>query len=221
MTLAKMTQNVTILIRLIMSIAEAPQVSISIEVPTIPSANLTGEVVPPMIAHDPIKIIRRVDWGAQPPLGPSPALSAIPTPYVVIGHTETDPCLNESNCIQQVRRLQNSHIQWNKWDDIGYNFLVGGDGNIYVGRGWNVEGVHTFNYNKKSIGVGFIGDFDKVSPNEKQLRAAQQLLELGVKFRELASDYKLLGQKQLIRTASPGEQLYKIIQTWPHWRASP
>lgn len=29
------------------------------------------------------------------------------------------------------------------WDDIGYNFLVGGDGEVYEGRGWDKQGAHT------------------------------------------------------------------------------
>jgi N-acetylmuramoyl-L-alanine amidase len=38
------------------------------------------------------------------------------------------------------------------WDDIGYNFLVGEDGNIYEGRGWTQTGAHCIGYNSKSIG---------------------------------------------------------------------
>ncbi|XP_011315365.1 peptidoglycan-recognition protein SD-like [Fopius arisanus] len=217
-----MAQNITILIRLVMAVAEAPQLAITIELPNPSSStNLTTTPSPPLTAHDPVKMIGRGNWGAQPPLGQSPALEMIPTPYVIIGHTGTKSCSTEAECSQKVRLIQSLHTEGNKWDDIGYNFLVGGDGNIYVGRGWNVEGVHTFNYNKKSIGVGFIGTFNDLAPNEKQLRAAQQLLELGVKFRELTSDYKLLGQRQVISTISPGEQLYGIIQTWPHWSATP
>jgi hypothetical protein len=38
------------------------------------------------------------------------------------------------------------------WADIGYNFLVGEDGNIYTGRDWTNVGAHTVGYNSKSIG---------------------------------------------------------------------
>jgi N-acetylmuramoyl-L-alanine amidase len=51
----------------------------------------------------------------------------------------------------------------NKWNDIGYNFLVGEDGNVYEGRGWNTVGTHAGNFNKKSIGICFIGNFTGVS----------------------------------------------------------
>lgn len=29
------------------------------------------------------------------------------------------------------------------WWDIAYNFLIGGDGAVYEGRGWDSEGSHT------------------------------------------------------------------------------
>lgn len=42
-------------------------------------------------------------------------------------------------------------------------FLIGGDGNVYEGCGWTHEGAHTYGYNKKSIGIGFIGNFESKS----------------------------------------------------------
>lgn len=63
------------------------------------------------------------------------------------------------------------------WDDIGYNFLVGGDGNVYEGRDWDRLGAHTLGYNVRSIGIAFIGTFIEVKPPEHQLIAAQQLIE--------------------------------------------
>ena len=46
------------------------------------------------------------------------------------------------------------------WEDIGYNFLVGEDGNIYEGRGWGKHGAHSKPYNSKSIGICMIGNFN-------------------------------------------------------------
>lgn len=37
--------------------------------------------------------------------------------------------------------------------------MVGGDGYIYEGRGWGKEGAYAKGYNKKSVGIGFIGIF--------------------------------------------------------------
>lgn len=42
-----------------------------------------------------------------------------------------------------VRQIQTFHIESRGWFDIGYNFLIGGDGAAYEGRGWKTEGAHT------------------------------------------------------------------------------
>lgn len=101
--------------------------------------------------------------------------------------------------------------------DIGYNFLVGGDGNIYEGVGWNRQGAHTYRYNRRSICIAFIGTFTKVKPPKRQLLAAQKLIERGSELKKLSSDYRLFGHRQLIEIESPGRELYKIIVKWPHW----
>lgn len=70
--------------------------------------------------------------------------------------------------------------------DIGYNFLIGGDGNVYEGLGWNRQGEHTKGYNKRSICIAFIGTFTKVQSPLRQLCAAEKLIEHGVKFKKIA-----------------------------------
>jgi hypothetical protein len=36
---------------------------------------------------------------------------------------------------------------------------VGGDGNVYEGRGWHQVGAHTYGFNKRSVGIALIGEF--------------------------------------------------------------
>lgn len=55
--------------------------------------------------------------------------------------------------------LKNDHMNRKGWNDIGYNFLVGEDGNVYEGRGWGKQGAHSVPFNKKSIGICIIGDY--------------------------------------------------------------
>ena len=45
------------------------------------------------------------------------------------------------------------------WEDIGYNFVIGEDGNAYTGRGWDNAGAHARSYNNRSIGICIIGNF--------------------------------------------------------------
>lgn len=103
--------------------------------------------------------------------------------------------------------------------DVKYNFLVGGDGAIYVGKGWDVAGEHTSKYSMAGIGIAFIGTYINQAPSKLQIDAAQKLIEDGVKMEKLIEDYTVYGQRQLIESQNPGRALYEIIQKWEHWRS--
>ena len=159
----------------------------------------------------------RLEWGAMPPVRPPHLLEVLPPSRVIISHTATPFCYTQTHCILKVRVAQTFHIESKGWDDIAYNFLVGGDGNVYEGRGWDVEGAHTFKFNHRSIGISFIGTFTNDKPTPEQLAAAQSLIQFGVKNGKISKDYKLFGHRQCIKTESPGQTLYQIIETWDHW----
>lgn len=133
--------------------------------------------------------------------------------------------------------MQTYHMESKAWDDIGYNFLVGGDGDVYEGikltiflishdsqlksskgRGWDKQGAHTKGYNAGSIGIAYIGTFNKKLPNERQLNAGFLIMEEGVNLGKLTPDYKIFAHRQLIASESPGAAFYEIIKTWKHWR---
>ncbi|XP_063986629.1 peptidoglycan-recognition protein LC-like [Diachasmimorpha longicaudata] len=182
---------------------------------------LEPAIDPNDILTEDVRIVQRVEWGAQPPSSAPVALKFLPAPYVIISHTASTNCTTQAQCSLRVRVTQTMHIEGNGWDDIGYNFLVGGDGLAYKGRGWDVEGAHTFNYNKKSIGISCIGTFNTVTPPKRQLVALRRLIEAGVKQGKIADNYKLMGHRQFTETLSPGEMLYRIITTWDHWSPKP
>lgn len=117
----------------------------------------------------------------------------------------------------RVRLIQMFHMESRQWDDIGYNFLVAGDGSAYFGRGWDYIGAHTLGYNRYSIGIAFIGTFNNEVPPQKQIEACQKLIKLGVQLGKISKDYKLFAHRQLSSTLSPGDKLYNIIKQWPHF----
>lgn len=167
-----------------------------------------------------VRFVERNEWGAQPPSEQLKKMK-LPVPYVIISHTATEFCTTQSECTFHVRFAQTFHIESRKWSDIAYNFLVGGDGLVYVGRSWDYMGAHAFGFNNISIGIAFIGTFNSVIPPKNQLYAAQKVIELGVEHGKIAPDYKLLAHRQVSKTLSPGDALYSIIQTWPHWSSVP
>jgi len=69
-----------------------------------------------------------------------------------------------------------SCVQTAGWDDIGYNYLVGEDGNVYEGRGWNHQGAHVKEYNSVSLGFSVIGDYSTRLPNKAALNTVKQLI---------------------------------------------
>uniref|UniRef100_A0A2H1VNW2 Peptidoglycan recognition protein n=1 Tax=Spodoptera frugiperda TaxID=7108 RepID=A0A2H1VNW2_SPOFR len=171
---------------------------------------------PLLIAPDHLRIVPRSDWLAQPVENELDKIRQ-PVPWVIISHTATESCKTQSECVLRVRLIQMFHIESRKWDDIGYNFLVAGDGSAYYGRGWDYVGAHTLGYNKYSIGISFIGTFNNDPPPQNQIDACIKLLKRGVEIGKLAKDYKLFAHRQLASTLSPGDKLYDIIKEWPHF----
>ncbi|XP_006871529.1 PREDICTED: peptidoglycan recognition protein 1 [Chrysochloris asiatica] len=142
----------------------------------------------------------------------------LPVRYVVVSHTAGSTCDSPALCQQQARNVQHYQMQ-NEWCDVGYNFLIGEDGLVYEGRGWKVKGDHTgVTWNPMSIGITFMGNYMERVPPPRALRAAQNLLACGVAVGALSPHYEVKGHRDVQQTLSPGDQLYSIIQTWPHYR---
>lgn len=62
------------------------------------------------------------------------------------------------------------------WDDIGYNYLVGEDGNAYEGRGWDHKGAQVRACNSVSLGFSVIGNYNTRLPNISALSVVKQLI---------------------------------------------
>jgi len=165
------------------------------------------------------RVFRRRNWLAQPPYHPL-APNTLPIKMVIVCHTATDECQTTSDCVLSVRYIQMFHMESFHWDDIGYSFLIGGDGIVYEGRGWDMMGAHTKGHNLGTLGVAFIGTFVNKMPNDLQVEAFHKLLDVGVRIGKVATDYTLVAQCQLQVTASPGFVLARNLTSWPHYDAS-
>nr|AAR92030.1 peptidoglycan recognition protein [Argopecten irradians] len=168
---------------------------------------------------DNIHVISRDDWGARSPTTRS-GLSD-PVNMFLVHHTATDTCDDVSSCSSILRGIQNYHINNKEWSDIGYSFLIGGDGQVYEGRGWGVVGAHTYNYNRRGYAVSFIGNFETTLPSTRARNAARALIQCGVDKGHINEDYTLHGHRDADRrvhpTVCPGQRLYDEISTWPHF----
>ncbi|KAK7793877.1 hypothetical protein R5R35_014156 [Gryllus longicercus] len=163
-------------------------------------------------------LVGRAAWGAAPPRQverqEGPALLA------VVHHTYVPGACNSSAaCEAAMRAMQRYHQEERGWNDIGYNFVVGGDGRVYEGRGWGVVGAHALHYNLRSVGVSLIGDYVEAAPPAHMTALAQRLLACGARRGALAADYSLLGHRQVRNTQCPGDAFYAQLSAWPHWVA--
>ncbi len=96
-------------------------------------------------------IVNRSVWNASD--AKNYTLLTTPVPYVAIHHTRGSQCKTLDSCIPKIQRFQKLHMDNNSWDDIGYNFLVAGNGDIFEGRGWTYVGAHCKGFNTQSIGT--------------------------------------------------------------------
>ncbi|XP_074075319.1 peptidoglycan recognition protein 1 [Macrotis lagotis] len=162
-------------------------------------------------------IVSRLEWGGLPSRCLKPL--NLPVEYVVVSHTAGRSCFSPAECEQQMRYIQADHVQFQGLCDIAYNFLIGEDGQIYEGRGWSTMGAHTSTtWNPISLGIGFIGNFMNRDPAPRAIRAVQNLLRCGWMHQVLLPQYIIKGQRDLLRSPSPGDRLYAKLRTWPHYQ---
>ncbi|KAJ8317122.1 hypothetical protein KUTeg_005026 [Tegillarca granosa] len=166
-----------------------------------------------------VKVISRDSWGARRPSSILPI--STPVPLFFIHHTAGHTCFETNQCIQALKGIQNYHIDSRGYNDIGYSFLIGQDGNVYEGRGWNSQGAHTKNHNDHSFAASFMGNFMSHLPVQKALDAAQALIECGVAKGYIEGDYSLYGHRDVKATSCPGDSLYNHIRAWPHYNTVP
>lgn len=108
-------------------------------------------------------VVSRAGWGADESLRFDSYGEFWPREYrlvekVIVHHTVTP---NFASTYATVRSIYYYHTVEQGWGDIGYNYLVGHDGNIFEGRagGDNVVGGHSFQYSFGSAGIATLGDF--------------------------------------------------------------
>ncbi|XP_063428578.1 peptidoglycan-recognition protein SC2-like [Mytilus trossulus] len=164
-----------------------------------------------------IRIISRDIWGARSPKGTSNI--HLPVPNFFIHHTAGKHCTTFSACISRMKSIQNSHMDENGWADIGYSFLVGEDGNVYEGRGWDRVGSHTKGYNRIGLAASFMGNFMMDAPNSTALDAVKELIQCGIRKGKVSHTYALFGHSDVKNTECPGTALYNVIKTWPRFHA--
>ena len=89
----------------------------------------------------------------------------------------------DTNYTNTVRNIYLLHTQSNGWDDIGYNFLVAPNGDIYSGRDAqgvadedNIQGAHYCSKNNGTMGICLLGNYNLKNPSTDMVTSLQDLL---------------------------------------------
>jgi hypothetical protein len=172
-------------------------------------------------------IISRAGWGADESYRYYNGKEIWPADYqsvtkIVIHHTATRN--DEADPAATVRGIYRYHAVSRGWGDIGYNFLVDRNGNIYEGRagGEDVIGGHVGDYNPGTCGIALVGDYTSTAISAGAQEALAKLLawKCGRKgisptgasnFDDLTNLPNVAGHRDLMATSCPGDSLYKVL----------
>lgn len=103
--------------------------------------------------------------------------------------------------------VESIHLH-NRWNGIGYNFLVDMDGVVYEGRGVDLQGAHCPGWNYNAWGV-YVAVGVGQEPTPAALRAVRDLYDhlCEVAGREL----RKMGHRDGKATSCPGDYLYEWV----------
>lgn len=151
--------------------------------------------------------------------------------HLVVHHSAV--ASNDTDYVKRVRNIYTFHTQTRGWDDIGYNFLVAPNGQLFAGRDPqgvadqdNMMGAHYCGKNTGTMGVCMMGDYTNETISDTSKEALKHLLvwklfKIGLSttdsFRhpKEVGDYlgTVVGHRDGCATACPGNTFYPQMKS--------
>lgn len=143
--------------------------------------------------------------------------------HIIVHHSAGTNVANNWDAI--VRAIWSDHVNINRWDDIGYNWLIDPNGVIYEGRGYNNKGAHFCGMNTNTTGVCVLGNFQNRAPAEAAINSLNSFLTWRSCDANLnPADSLLLGNSEMVfqqisghrdgcNTLCPGDQFYPMLDS--------
>lgn len=109
-------------------------------------------------------------------------------------------------------QIRQWHVERNGWSDIGYHYVIEGDGALVVGRPFPQQGAHAKGANQDSIGVCVVGDNTVPGRGWTEPQVAA-LLRLVFACRTLWPSIRVVGHRQagVTETKCPGVELGPLL----------
>lgn len=168
--------------------------------------------------------IPQSEWraGLEPP---SYSRSFTNVEHVIVHHAAGSN--TNTNYTQVVRDIYIYHTQGNGWSDIGYNYLIAQNGDLYAGRDPaggaqdNVLGAHFCGSNSTTMGVCLLGNYETVQPTASTMETLltvaafktqkENLDPLTFESHPLGNIGHIAGHRDGCSTLCPGEYVYEKL----------
>lgn len=187
---------------------------------------ITGSEVP--------RIISRAQWGCDESKTTWMPTYAAPKTFIV-HHTASNTMVPDPDGTGEYKNMVNAiylyHATQKSWTetdggvtvgfgDIGYNYLIDPNGNIYEGRrgGNGVTAGHAFGFNAGTVGISLIGNYETNPTTPQAVNALEQLIgwiasNNGIDVnRTFTFNNKnidgVVGHRDVAFTLCPGQNLY-------------
>lgn len=114
---------------------------------------------------------------------PDPKLGRVTSEvnHCIIHHSAGNTA--DTNYTNIIRNIYLLHTESNGWDDIGYNYVVAGNGQIYNGRDPqgagdedNIQGAHFCAKNSGTMGICLLGNYEIDTPSTSLIQSVEKLL---------------------------------------------
>jgi len=129
---------------------------------------------------------------------------------IILHHSATEPKAYEGDLDGQAMVdiiCSNHHRNWSKRFPnykCDYQYLIGPTGKVFEGQPLEKVGFHCGNYekNRRSIGICFLGNFEKILMPEKQMLAGAELIK---NLRERFNIKEIKKHSDIVPTLCPGK----------------
>lgn len=153
--------------------------------------------------------------------------------HVIVHHSAGSN--TSTDYTQVVRDIYVYHTEVHGWSDIGYNYLIAQNGDIYTGRDPDegaqddVLGAHFCGSNSYTMGICLLGNYETAEPDSELWQSLQTLVAFKLKKESLDpqaySEHPLgligsvAGHRDGCNTLCPGENVYVLLDSLRDWAA--
>lgn len=82
-------------------------------------------------------------------------------------------------------------------------------------------GDHTDGYNNKTIGIGFIGNFDETAPNEGMIGSTRKFFKDAIELGKLSTHYNVSCGSDAGSVFGTGQKFCSLLRDWKEYYIPP